>query len=93
MLPMFDKKKTVGLAISRRAHKEGFTHVKNEAEAPESKMHEDLKNASESLLKAIESKSVHEIGAALKAAHAHLDGSKHEEGEHTDKGDLFDAIA
>ena len=82
MLPFLEPKKIVSVMVSRR----GKTPVETqpEVEMGENKVDPSLKEASEDILRAIESKSVIDLAKAIQSAFYICDSYPHEEGEHTD---------
>jgi len=85
MLPMFEPKRAAGAIIARRGKTDAV--VAPEVEAPGSEVDPALKSAAESILSAIDHKSVLDLARALKDAHEACESYPHEEGPHTNESD------
>lgn len=93
MLPFLDKKKAVGVIISRRG-KEDLQNVKSEMIAPNDDSQDPAMHAAaEDVLRAIDQRSVIKLAAALKNAFVIADRDDQEDPaeehiEHPDRGEL-----
>lgn len=67
MLPFLEPKKTISVIMARRGKKDLETAP--EMEAPGSSMNPALKSAAEDVMRALESKSVIDLGKAMQAAY------------------------
>ena len=85
-LPFLDPKKIAASVIATQMKKKkGDVEVAAEVEAPDSEMDAGLKEAAMDLMRAIEQKSVIDVGKALKAAFMVCDAMPHEEGPHLEE--------
>lgn len=79
MLPFLEPKKTVSIIIARRGKPD--LESQPEVEAGEDKIHPDLKEAAEDVMRAIQSKSVIDLAKALQSAFQICDAMPHDEDE------------
>ena len=78
MLPFLKEKKVAGLILSKRKPDGSVS----EEHSDDDKDH-GLEAAAEDLIRALSSKDISSVAAALRAAFQILDAEPHEEGEHT----------
>lgn len=86
MLPFLQPKKMASTILSKRGGK--TAEVAPEIDSPNDGMDEGLKSAAQDLISAIHSKSVSDVGKALRAAWSILEATEVDDEEEGNDGDM-----